>query len=423
MSTSRRANCAVFLSSLLLLSQNVAALGAGRIVVSAGKHDRQNVVVAMPLAVDKGDGKSSAVELVDERGTVIIGQLTRHGFLASHKTPSSESKPDVLFVLPKLDAGNAANLLIRSVGTASVGEDAKFSWHDSPGNSTELRFGKRPVLRYMYEALDESTKQRREDTCKIYHHVFSPDGKQLVTKGPGGLFPHHRGLFYGFNRISYGDRQQADVWHCRNGEWQAHVKMLGEEAGPVLGRHRVAVEWHGRDGKVFADEQRELTSYNVPGGTLVEFASVLTSKVGKLKLDGDPQHAGFQFRASQEVPEKTKAQTYYLRPDGRDKPGSFRNWTEKDPKHENLPWLALSFVVGGERYTALYMDHPQNPKPARYSERDYGRFGCYFAKVIDDSAPLAVRYRVFLKEGEMTVDEAAAIARDFAEPVTMATAE
>jgi hypothetical protein len=359
------------------------------------------------------------VKLADDQGHSIVGQLTRPSLLDAAKPVSNAVTPELHFVLPKLAAGKSATLTIRSVEKSPGANVAMYSWHDTAGKSTELRFGNRPVLRYMYEALDESTKQRREDTYKVYHHVFSPDGKQLVTKGPGGLFPHHRGLFYGFNKISYGDRQQADVWHCRNGEWQAHVKAIADEAGPVLGRHRVAVAWHGRDGQIFADEQRELTAYNVPGGTLVEFASVLTSKVGKLKLDGDPQHAGFQFRASQEVPDKTKLQTYYLRPDGRDKPGSFRNWTEKDPKHENLPWLALSFVLGETRYTALYMDHPQNPKPARYSERDYGRFGCYFAKEIDDAEPLAVRYRVYLKEGEMTVEEAGAIARDFAEPATV----
>jgi len=52
---------------------------------------------------------------------------------------------------------------------------------------------------------------------------------------------------------------------------------------------------------VTVKKQREMTVYAVPGGQLVEFASVLTSTVGKVKLDGDPQHAGFQFRAAQEV--------------------------------------------------------------------------------------------------------------------------
>lgn len=306
--------------------------------------------------------------------------------------------------------------------------DGHVSWHDTPGKSTELRFGDRPVLRYMYEALDNSSKERRGETYKVYHHVFDPEGDRLLTKGPGGLFPHHRGLFYGFNRISYGD-QKADVWHCNNGEWQAHVKVVSQDAGPLVGRHRVAIDWHGRDGKVFAKEERELTAYtkaeageangaaaDLPAGMMIDFTSRLTSQVGPLKLDGDPQHAGFQFRASQEVPDKTAKQTYYLRPDGKGAPGKFRNWPQ-NKDHENLPWNALSFVLGDQRYTVVYLDHPENPKPARYSERDYGRFGSYFVAELDDGKPLTVRYRIWVQRGELTVEQCEALSKAFVEPV------
>ena len=32
----------------------------------------------------------------------------------------------------------------------------------------------------------------------------------------------------------------------------------------------------------------------------------------------------------------------------------------------DLPWNVMSFVVGGKRYTAAYLDRPENPKEARY---------------------------------------------------------
>ena len=48
-----------------------------------------------------------------------------------------------------------------------------------------------------------------------------------------------------------------------------------------------------------------------------------------MRLDGDPQHAGFHFRANQEVAKNGKENTYYLRPDGKGKLGDTRNW---DPK-------------------------------------------------------------------------------------------
>src|SRR4029079_183566 len=130
------------------------------------------------------------------------------------------------------------------------------------------------------------------------------------------------------------------------------------------------------------------------------------------------QHAGFHFRASNEVNESTKGQTYYVRPDGVSKKGETRNWAgEKGDKTQvNFPWKAMSFVLGNERYTVAMLDKPTNPKEARLSERDYGRFGSYFEYDLTDSKPLVLNYRVWLQTGEMTPGQVAALDTDFVEP-------
>jgi hypothetical protein len=302
-------------------------------------------------------------------------------------------------------------------------KDQVFHWQEKEGMSTDLSFGDRLVLRYMKAPHDTSTKETHELTFKVFHHVLDPkDGKTLLTNGAGlttdktQLYPHHRGLFFGFNKISY-DGQQCDIWHGRNGEFQAHEKNLEETASASHGRHRVQIGWHGRDGKKFADEIRAVTAYNVPGGTLIDWTSVLTTDRPKVRLDGDPQHAGFHFRAAQDVAQKTKKETYYLRPDGKGELGETRNWDPKSKKGPvNLPWDAMSFVVGGKRYTALYLDHPSNPKEARGSERDYGRFGSYFEYDLTPEKPLNIQYRVWIQEGEMTGEQCASMSKAFVSP-------
>jgi hypothetical protein len=166
------------------------------------------------------------------------------------------------------------------------------------------------------------------------------------------------------------------------------------------------------------NEERELTAYATAGGTLIDFASVLKTERPSVKLDGDPQHAGFHFRANQEVVKNGKESTYYLRPDGKDKPGATRNWEPKkpDPKTVNLPWDAMSFVSGGKRYTVLRVNHLGNPGEARGSERDYGRFGDYFEYTLTPDKPLKVKYRVWVQEGEMTVEQCTATAAAFVSP-------
>jgi hypothetical protein len=384
--------------------------------VAAGKVDRTGQPIRVPIVLPAGFKAAEAT--VSVGGKSQAAQVTKPALLSkAEKPPQGGENAELVFIAGDFPAGTTL------VGRATISdrpssEGMKTEWKDKTGESMDLIMNGKPVLRYMYAKLDESSKEKRMDTYKPYHHVFDPEGKRLITKGPGGLFPHHRGLYFGFNKISYGENQKADTWHCNNGEFQSHEKVLASETGPVLGRHTLQIDWHGKDGKAFAQETREMTAYNTPGGTLIEFASRLDSLAGPVKLDGDPQHAGFQFRASQDVPDKTKAKTYYLRPDGKGEPGKFRNWPG-DKEHVNLPWHALSIVLDDERYTVAMLDRPQNPKEARFSERDYGRFGSYFEYEIDAKKSLELNYRIWVQKGEMTVPEVARLDDAFDTPVEM----
>ena len=304
-----------------------------------------------------------------------------------------------------------------------------FHWQDVPKNFIRLSYGSRPVMDYMDEPFDDSTIANRDRTLKVYDHLYDPeDPTRLVTKGPGGLYTHHRGLFYGFQCVSYGTTktQHVNIWECPNAH-QSQEGVLSSEAGPVLGRHLLAIDWHGpeksavaEEKPVFAHEQREMTVYCPPGGTMIDFVSLLkVADLGPVRLDGDPQHAGFQFRAAQEVADKTKVETIYIRPDGVGKPGETRNWDAKtrDPRCVNLPWKGMSFVLGDQRDTAAILDRPDNPKEARYSERDYGRFGSYFEYNLTKEKPLLIHYRVWLQRAMATQKQIAAMADDFVDPV------
>ena len=386
------------------------------VTVTAGAHDRKNVPVRVSLPSVPLRAEPTTVILAGPDGKTIPAQLTRPGLLAPEG-----SWREIHFILPRLKAGESLRL------KATLSEDPPprgdtFSWHDRAGDSTELRFGTRPVLRYHYRAYDESSEAARVRTYKVFHHLYSPKGDVLTTGGlsddPDVHSPHHRGIFYGFNRIRYGNGKTADVWHCTNGAHQVHDHFLASEAGPVLGRHRMALSWHGQGKQAFANEERELTVYNVPGGQLVEFASRLSISADPVKLDGDPQHAGLHFRADNEVFAKTSGQTIFVRPDGAGKPGETRNW---DPKTRqgpvNLPWDAMSFVLRSKRYTVAYLDHPKNPKESRHSEREYGRFGSYFEYALEKDKPLTVTYRLWLQEGLMKPEEVAVLSTSFVDPV------
>lgn len=382
-----------------------------QVEVKAGEFDRTHEIVTVRLET-KFEGET--VTLSDGKGLQIMGQLS----VPALHTPGQGNK-QLTFILPSLQAGETMSLTATQTG---LNANRVFEWHDDASTEAALKYDDADVLRYMYEPLDDSTKERIQETYKVFHHVYSPDGKEKVTKGPGGLFPHHRGLFYGFNRISY-DGKTADSWHCKEGAHQSHEQSVVQVSGPVFGRHLVVVNWRGKDGKAFAQELREMTAYKVNGATLIEFNSRLESNGSKIRLDGDPQHAGFQFRASQRVPDETKAKTFYIRPDGKGEPGKFRNWSNKKDEskvnlaHVNLPWHALNFWIGENNYTCCYLDLESNPKESRFSERDYGRFGSYFEYELAPDSPLDLTYRVWLQDGEMTVEQIEAVSKAFRNPV------
>ena len=348
------------------------------------------------LIIEKG-GDLPAVVSVTVNGEKCVGQTGVPGL----NVKASDGSKELIFVAPMLKKGE--NKVVVSAGAAGSGKS--FSFKDEKGKHVDILFGEENYFRYMYERIDDSDKKRREITYKPYHHVYDKNGKEFITKGAGGQFTHHRGIYYGFAKCTYpsegGKTGKADTWHCSGDAHQTHEEFLVQEAGPVFARQRVKIDWHGQGKKVFATEIRELTFINANGKKVVDFASSLSTELEYVGIDGDPQHAGFQYRASNEVNQKSKKQTYYIRQnDGKDSPGKTKNWPgNKDMT--NLEWKTQSTVVGGERYTVTYLDSMNNPKPSFYSERDYGRFGSYFKTKVTKDSPLKIRYRLVIENGEI----------------------
>jgi hypothetical protein len=424
------------LSTLAILALPAVAIAQPKsITITGGKTHQANVVIRVP--VEGNAGAPNAVTLPD--GLHAPAQLAKPGL-----TDDPAVKQYLVFVLPKLKAGEKVEVTPTMLNY--VVAPPHFQFVEKKGEPLDLTFGsvgeKRKVLQYFNLPHDTADHYY---TFKPFHHVFDPEtGKTQLTSGAykkatDGLYPHHRGLFFGFNKITYGDKQSADIWHGTDGVFSENDKMLSTEAGEVLGRERSAISWHGKDGKTFAAEEREVTAYATHGGTLIDWNTVLSTKLDKVRLDGDPQHAGFHFRASMDVSAKIDAEkalakkekrdpkpadTYYLRPDGKGKLGETRNWEAKtaDKRTVDLSWDACSFLVGEKRYTVLRVNHPDNPGEKRGSERDYGRFGDYFEYDLTPDKPLKLKYRVWVQAGEMTVEECDKIAAAFVAPPTVKVA-
>lgn len=303
-------------------------------------------------------------------------------------------RPAVLFVVL------AAGLTSRAT-TADAASG--FQWVDRPEQGTaDLLYNGQPALCYMY-AFDRSSPRRTEETYRVFHQVFGPGTGDQITKGAGGYEPHHRGLFVGW-RDTEVEGKTINTWSRSNGAYQRHVRFLEQKADPKRGSMTSEITWNDANDKPFLGEIRSVRVENVgpsdgPPVWQIDWTSTLTSRRGEIKLRGDRQHAGFQFRAAQEVADKKSAT--YIRPKGfPQEPQPFEVDDRKNPdRHVNLGWFAMSYEVKGTRYTVAYFEDPALPKPSMYSERPYGRFGAYFKATVTPDKPLTMRYRLIVTSG------------------------
>ena len=289
--------------------------------------------------------------------------------------------------------------------------DKGFCFKDTAGEYLDVYLDGRAVARYMY-ANDTSTPERAHETFKPYLHVFDAEGKTPITKGPGGQFTHHRGIFFGWQRIGF-DGKKYNLWEMAGGSRQVHLKFLAQTAGADQAAFTSQVAWNLADGKTIIQEDRTFTVHRRPAPVLalIDFSATIKAVAGDLALDGDPEHGGIQYRPADQV--DRKATQYCLPKDAVEPPldpnAEFQVMAAtKDGKtaaitkigKTDLPWAAESYLLAGKTYHVQQMSHPDNPKGTRWSAyRDYGRFGAFPKVDLKNGETLTVRYRFWVSAG------------------------
>jgi len=266
--------------------------------------------------------------------------------------------------------------------------DAGFSLKENPGEALDIVRDGKVLARYMM-AHDVSTPERRTETYKPFLHVFDDAGKEPITKGAGGSFTHHRGIFIGWNKLIVGGKTY-DRWHMKDGE-QVHESFSTRSAGADAASFTSQVRWQGEKSQgTVIEEERTFTFRPGPGAAyaMIDVHSKLKAVAGETALNGDPEHSGLHFRPADTI-DKTK--TSYLYPVENAQP----------KKDRDYPWFGESFTIPSGRFSVVYLSHPGNPKDAATSAyRDYGRFGTFWKTTIpaNETAEFRARFLVFAGE-------------------------
>lgn len=289
-----------------------------------------------------------------------------------------------------------------------------YSWKDEKGKHLDLLLGDTGVTRYMYER-DRSTSARAHETYKCYHHVYDVRGQGFITKGPHGLYTHHRGIYIGWSKVAF-EGKRYDLWHMKPSAVQLHKEFPTKTAGPVLALSVARIDWKTGDEKdTILVEERSTTVYRLSKPTLVlmDFVSAVKA-TADVDLSGDPEHAGFQFRPSNAISGKdAKGKGKAALGENRKATYLFHAEGVNPKKQKDLPWVAMSYALGGQPYSVVHMSHADNTKGAVWSAyRDYGRFGCWTRKKLQEGETLTLRYRLWIGASEMPSREECAARRE-----------
>lgn len=234
---------------------------------------------------------------------------------------------------------------------------------------------------------------RYRETYKPFLHVFDAAGASPITNGTNAKqHPHHRGIFIGWTKLTFEGKRYG-FWGMGGGLHQKHVKFLAEILTADRALFSSLVHWNDSGSKTIIEEERTqaLLRSTKPTLALIDFTSRLTPVAGDVLLDGDPEHAGVQYRPHDEV--DRKATKYLFHADG---------VTPGRGKDTDMPWVAEQYTLGDKTYSVQHMNHPANPKGAEWSAyRDYGRFGPWFKKDLKKGETLTIRYRFRVTEGEL----------------------
>ncbi len=279
------------------------------------------------------------------------------------------------------------------LGVSSFADEFK----DTEGKYLDMMRAGKPIVRYMYE-LDRSTEEKAHDTYKVFCHVMDPDGTDTITKGPGFLYTHHRGIYIGWMSVGYAKEGQknmhSDLWHMKDNAVQKHIKFSKQESDANKSVLASQIDWIMSDGTTKCmEEVRTFTVHKDDDAhLLLDFESVLKAVGGDVVLKGDSEHAGFQYRAHQDVADNkgVKGTKFILPEEG-----------IKVKEVRDLPWAAATYELRGNWYNVQMMNHPDNPKDSQCSAyRGYGRFGFFPSASIKNGETLTLKYRIRITTGD-----------------------
>ncbi len=398
--------------SVIIFAGSASAQFA-RITVEAGRHRRIDVPVSLSL-----------MEL--------SGQLPRT--FALEEVEGSKRYP----VAHQFDPVESGRICWIVHGTLKPGEKkvyevvdkptvfAKFSTVKTEQNESflEITTGRHKVLRYNHAVVPPPAgKSKLYSRSGFIHPLWSPAGSVLTAMHPEDHI-HHMGIWMPWTRTGFEGRG-VDFWNLAEGQGTVRfVKYLSTTSGPVFGGFRAEQEHVVLDAnngdKVALDEIWDVRVYNVGGPEkdywLWDFVSTQRCASDSPLYQFKYRYGGLGFRATTEWEGNN---CDYLTSEGK---------TKIDGHATRARWCDMYGLLEGKYKGVTVMGHPRNfrhPEPMRLwpGDMEFIFFNFCPSQIdnwkMEPGQDYVFRYRFYVHEGKLDVEQAERLWYDFAEPPTV----
>jgi hypothetical protein len=287
-------------------------------------------------------------------------------------------------------------------------------------NALILKKDGKSILQYNYTRVEPP-----EGVDKAYgrsgfiHPAWSPEGNILTTIQPKDHY-HHYGIWNPWTQVVYDD-VLYDLWNIGDKKGTVRAKAIEETCkGDVLAGYTASLDHYiftPSEEKVIINELWKIKAWNVFGGFLWDFESLLHPSTPLPVLLQQYRYAGLGYRATEEW---TRENCEMMTSEGK---------TRQEIDGSTARWIYITGQTKTGRSGLLFLGHPENynaPEPLRIwnEEANGGRGDAFinFAPTKDKDWLLQpgntyrLRYRILSYEGEMTSGQAGRLWNDFAYP-------
>jgi len=325
------------------------------VTVRAMSHSYHNapVTIAAPAGVPTG-----YLMLTPNRG--------QGGTPLRAQSSHSGGKPTLTFILDDLAKGASRTYKLGSV--VFVRAPDKQVEVSQRGDDVEILVDKQLFTRY-------ATKSGPNKP--FFYPIMTPAGTHMTRRWPvepdadqkeSHDHPHHRGLWFAHSKMN-----GIDFWSEEKNHGNSVTTGFERiESGWVYGSFAALTEWHMPDGKLIANDRREVRIYPLPNGDrILDFSVTLTALGGPLTF-GDNKDGLFGLR----VPDSLALhadRSSKIKGEGHIETASGENDAAAWGKPNN--WVDYWGPIEGKTFGVAIFDAAANLRhPETWHARDYALF-------------------------------------------------